>query len=362
MKETTFYRQRFIAGNHLLLGLFFIIGVVCAFSCDSHPSPSPSANASGDSLIQHINRICQTQPTEALALLDSAERNYLLNPNDINGLRAIIHHNALGQTHVALAYSKRIFESPEAQQDTLILIKTLKLLTALNYQNGNYGETIHYAQEGTILTHATDDREGEAYFLQLVGFAVSHMYQTDEALDYIDRSIALYEQIAEQAQSWKTDDNIYFGWLQKINILISAERYEQAISCFPDCERALKRLSEAKDLAEGILDVRTAQFCSLCMICLIHNQELDKAKLYYERFCETATSSDPTEMHLAVPYLIATRQYQTAKDFLQQARLHFVETRDTINNIYIDNILKPMCKSSRKPAERQLPYKRPIRS
>lgn len=342
MKKTTIYLQRFTFSNHILLGLSFIIYLMCALSCETHPTASPSAYASGDSLIQHISQIYLTQPTEALALLDSAERNDLLKPNDINGMRAVIYCNAFRQTHVPLAYSKRIYESPEAQQDTTILIKTLKLLTGLNYQNGNYGEAIHYAQKGSELAHAMNDQEGDAYFLQHVGFAIAEMHQIDEAIDYVDRSIALYEQIAKQEETWKTDDNIFFGWLQKINILISAERYEEAISFFPDCEAALKRLSEVKDFPAGMLDIRTAQFCSLCMFCLIHNHELDQAKLYYERFCTTTTSSNPAEMHLAVPYLIATHQYQAATDNLQRVRRHFEETRDTISNTYIDNILLPM--------------------
>lgn len=311
-------------------------------ACESrHPALSASVAALGDSLIQHINQICLTDPEKALALLDSAEANHLLKTYDINGLRAVIYQNAFGQSHVALAYSRRIYESPEAQKDTVILTKTLKQLVALNYRNGNYSEAIHYAQEGSALAHATNDWVAEAFFLQYVGFALSDMYQIEEALAYIDRSIALYQQIDPQAQTWKTADDLFYVWIQKVNILFSVRRYAEAIALFPQCEAALQQLAASEGVTQSMIDTRTAQLCGLCMICYVNNHEPDKAQPYYERFRSTAVASNPSEVHLLIPYLIATQQYQTANSYLRQAKQYFEERRDTIHSRYIDNILVP---------------------
>ena len=327
--------------------LIYLCGLILTFTlaCESrHPALSASAAALGDSLTQHINQICLTDPEAALALLDSAETNHLLKTYDINGLRAVIYQNAFGQSHVALAYSRRIYESPEAQKDTVILTKTLKQLAALNYRNGNYSEAIHYAQEGSVLAHATNDWVAEAFFLQYVGFALSDMYQIEEALAYIDRSIALYQQIDPKAQTWKTADDLFYVWIQKVNILFSVRRYAEAIALFPQCEAALQQLAESEGVTQSMIDMRTAQLCGLCMICFVNNHEPDKAQPYYERFRLTTVATDPSEVHLLIPYLIATQQYQTANDYLRQAKHYFEERQDTINNLYIYNILVPMLK------------------
>ena len=281
-------------------------------SCGSPSTPTSSTATSQEKLIQHIHQICLTQPTEALALLDSAETNHLLKTTDINGLRAVIYQNAFGQTNVALAYSKRIYESPEAQKDTVILTKTLKQLAALNHRIGNYSEAIRYAQEGSALAHTTNNWEAEAFFLQYVGFALSDMYQIEEALTYMDRSITLYQQIDSKAQTWKTADDLFYVWIQKVNTLFSVGRYAQAIALFPQCEAALQQLAASEGVTQGIIDTRTAQLCALCMICFVSNQEPDKAKPYYDRILSTAVATDPSEVHLLIPYLIATQQYQTA--------------------------------------------------
>ena len=341
MNEKMTYNQQLTIRNHVYFALLAILLLIGALSCGSPSTPASSTASSEDSLIEHINQICLTNPEAALALLDSAETNHLLKTNDINGLRAVIYQNAFGQSHVALAYSRRIYESPEAQHDTVILTKSLKQLAALNYRNGNYGEAIRYAQEGSALAHATNDWMAEAFFLQYVGFALSDMYQIEEALTYIDRSIELYQQINPKAQTWKTADDLFYVWIQKVNILFSVRRYAEAIALFPLCEAALQQLAESEGVTQGMLDTRTAQLCGLCMICYVNNHEPDKAKPYYERFRSTTVATDPSEVHLLIPYLIATQQYQTANSYLRQAKQYFEERRDTIHSRYIDNILVP---------------------
>ena len=340
-EKTTYYSQPLSIRNHIHFALLTILILMGALSCGSPSTPTSSTATSQEKLIQHIHQICLTQPTETLALLDSAETNHLLKPNDIDGLRAVIYQNAFGQTNVALAYSKRIYESPEAQKDTVILTKTLKQLAALNHRIGNYSEAIRYAQEGSALAHTTNNWEAEAFFLQYVGFALSDMYQIEEALTYMDRSITLYQQIDSKAQTWKTADDLFYVWIQKVNTLFSVGRYAQAIALFPQCEAALQQLAASEGVTQGIIDTRTAQLCGLCMICFVSNQEPDKAKPYYDRILSTAVATDPSEVHLLIPYLIATQQYQTANNYLRQAKLYFEERQDTVNNRYIDNILLP---------------------
>ena len=90
-EKTTYYSQPLSIRNHIHFALLTILILMGALSCGSPSTPTSSTATSQEKLIQHIHQICLTQPTEALALLDSAETNHLLKPNDIDGLRAFIY-------------------------------------------------------------------------------------------------------------------------------------------------------------------------------------------------------------------------------------------------------------------------------
>ena len=90
-KKTTDYSQPLSIRNHIHFALLAILILMGTLSCGSPSTPTSSTATSQEKLIQHIHQICLTQPTEALALLDSAETNHLLKPNDIDGLRAVIY-------------------------------------------------------------------------------------------------------------------------------------------------------------------------------------------------------------------------------------------------------------------------------
>ena len=150
--------------NALLLSL-----ILCACT----QSGVTGSNSRGEDSIysaEYINRICRTQPRHALGLLDTAEQRNMLSPADINGMRAMVYNDGLGMRNVAIIYIRKTYELPEVKKDTTLLIKTLRMLAALNYTVSQYSELLKYATEGLDIAGKRGDLAAQAYFMQFVGF------------------------------------------------------------------------------------------------------------------------------------------------------------------------------------------------
>lgn len=168
--------------------IFFIAISIILFlqSCAHRVGDDSSADNDSVFTVDYISRIAQLHPQEALSLLDSAERFEKMNVVDIDGLRAVVYNNALDMTDMSLIYARRVYDNPEVKTDTVSLLKSLMMLTALNLQESRYDEAIRYAGEGATVARRSNNRNALAYFLQMVGVARTETGSLDEGLDYLD--------------------------------------------------------------------------------------------------------------------------------------------------------------------------------
>ena len=327
MKTKRLYR-------HLLGAIVLLISAACG-----HDNNSNGQKTTGkDSIytIEYINHISLTQPHRALALLDTMEQREMLKPSDINGLRAVINENGLGQTNVALKYVKRIYDSEEMKSDTALAVKTLNMLTGLSYQNAHYADALKYANEGTALAHAAGDNRTEAYILQYAGYTLSELGRIDEAIGCIDRSIAVLESLGSD-KDFGVQNLILFGKLKKANIYMDKEQYDKAIATFGNIQETFDKLKSADNLPEGVVMKYHLDIQSLFLWCYTYNGMMKEAQQIYEALAKMPL--DPFMAKRLAPYLIKTRQYDKALYNIQQAKQFFVSGRDTITQYYIDNIL-----------------------
>ena len=218
----------------LLVLLSFIL-------CACTQSGVTGSNSRGEDSIysaEYINRICRTQPRHALGLLDTAERRNLLSPADINGMRAMIYNDGLGMRNVAIIYVRKTYELPEVKNDTTLLIKTLRMLAALNYTVSQYSELLKYATEGLDIAGKRGDLAAQAYFMQFVGFGKVKTESLDAGLEYIDRGNNIFSDIAHKKASWKEADDMLYGYmLQRLGVLYARSDLQQKGSSVLDTVR-----------------------------------------------------------------------------------------------------------------------------
>ena len=314
-----------------------ILVLALAASCGNNSRPTGEAPAA-DSIytIDYIQHICLTQPERALAILDTIEERRLLKPNDINGLRAVIYQNGLGQCNMSLKYTMKIYQSPEMKTDTAMAIKTYKMLVALAYMNNHSADALKYANEGIALARSAGDKVSEARILEIAANTLSDIGHYQEAIQYVDRATDLLKKHGSK-NDYTAQENLVHGLLMKWSILLSRNEYDQALSLTDQVEDALQQLSECDYLPEGHLEKFRRDFNYCLLWCYTEKGMLDKAAVCSREIMQMRHDEETGKM-VAV-YLIKTRRYDEAFKCIQAAKEYFIQYRDTINHLYIDNIL-----------------------
>lgn len=289
-----------------------------------------------EALMDTVRAIHFTQPERALHLLDSAEERGLLSVNDINGLRAITYQNAYNQTRVAQYYAERIYYNPETREDTVTLIKTLKMLSMLAYKSSQYSKGVTYANEGNLLAHSIGDKEAEAHFLEVVGSCFSGMHMQQQALAYYDESLLIQYDLIKEGKGSYSD--IVYTIFEKMNTFLGDKDYDSVIALADDCENALKNMEESGE-DKTVVETRYADFYYILEMCHSEKGEIAKAKDYYDKLTTMELSYTPQGKKRLLPYLIKSRQFALAKETLRDAKHFFVQSMDTVNSYYANEIL-----------------------
>ena len=307
--------------------------------CSRSNGDNPTVAADSIYSIEHINHICPTQPERALALLDTAEQRGYLSPIDIDGMRAMIYQNAFEQSNIAMIYAKRAYNGAEMQGDSALMIKSLKMLTALSTKSSRYIDAMKYANEGARIANLTNDIEANAYFLQFVGNTKGDMGDINEAITYLERSADLYRHILTQQSDWKTYDNLFYGYLTEANILLPRKRYDEALEALQRADAVLTDMAKCDDIAGVVVDERTAEISALYTILYQGMGNKALAREYFDKLNATSFGQSPRGYDLALGYLIADRQYDEALRRLEIEKRLWVEARDTISEYFINTLL-----------------------
>lgn len=324
--------------KEIMRKIIYFIAVVFLTSCGNKASRTSYSSRSNDSIntIEYIKHICVSQPARALALLDTIEERKLLKMTDVNGLRAVIYQNGLGQTNVAMKYAKRLYDSPELRKDTVTAIKTLQMITVLSNQNSHYADALKYANEGIAIAKAAGDKVSEATILQLAGSSLASLGRIDEAISYMDRGNKILASI-DNGKDFGIRMDIYYGQMQKLNIYLSGKQFDKLLETMESVRDAYATLSNCDNLPEGYLDkfTRDLHYSSIC--CYTEMGMRKEAAESYEQLMKLPPS--PATGEMVVPYLIMTQQYDKAMKGIKEAKQRFIANRDTINTNYVDNCL-----------------------
>lgn len=308
------------------------------FGCSTGASDADAESSDSILTLDNIRRQVMVDPHNALALLDSAEAHGRLDAIDINGMRAVIYHNMLSMSNVALVYAEQAYEAAEQQADTVAQIKSLKMLAGLYFTLSHYSEALDYATRGLGLI-ADADVESQAFFLQLVGQTKVEIESVDAGMAYIDRAIDIYQRLAHRQGGSSAADDWLYACMQKVNLLQANNRFEQALEALTQCNEAFEMLANSADANELIADHRRAEVQAINMLVLHHCGQSDRAAQCYADFNATEYSHTIDGNDLAIPYLIEAHQYDEALARLNTAEIVIANTRDTVSEYFVNTVL-----------------------
>lgn len=290
--------------------------------------------------VEYIGSIGASEPRRALELLDSAEKQQKMSLADINGMRALIYYNWLEMADMAIISAGKAYDYAKQYCDSALMLKSLKQLAAISFKQNRYAEAIKYAIDGLSIATALEDRETAAYMMQFMGTSISETESVDEGLQLLDRSIAIYEELAGSDKSWSVLDNYLYGLCQKANVLVDNERNSEAIDVLHQAENALSSLASCADVPHGVADMRSAELYALFTMAYLQTNKRDLARAYAKKCSETNWSKTPEGGGLLLCYLIETEQYDAALRLIKDCKEIIASDNDTLTRYYVNTLLK----------------------
>lgn len=312
-------------------------------SCGQKPSTTV-ADRSNDSIYQydHIYDICISDPQRALALADTAEMLNLLRPAHVclNAVKAMIYQNGLGQRKLAKIYSLKAYEDKEYQKETGNYLNNLTLLASLCYKSSDYASAIRYATNGLKMARTHGMKYMEAKFLMYIGMSQFYTGITKDAQANMNRSIALYEEIVAEEQSWSSVNALLYTLGETMVALCAIGDYQQAATLIPNILEANSRHEQMEDQAPpGAIDMFRAFVYAQCMEVYQHLD--DKAQAYecYQKCLSTDYVKSPDGVVLLTHYQLWTGDYLQALHNIQTCKRIYQQKRNTESDYYANELL-----------------------
>ena len=291
-------------------------------------------------LLRKITTIYIDKPKKALQMLDSAEQHRLIPIEEIQNLRAMSYFYGLDNPQKALECANKGYSNAIENVDTLAQLNSLKVLVTVYYMQSHYTEVIIKSNEAIELALKIKDKESVAFFYMALGSAKSEIDNLNDALDYLNKSIEIYQTIVEDSARWATFDNMLYALTKQVDVYASNRFYDKAVSLIPRCLALLDYLKKSDSATIGLNDIREAELMAACSKAYYGAGETKKAEKCYEKLRLTKYGNTDHGIALAVPYLVNSGQYAEALRCIKIKKKHMQECHSIVTYYYNKVLLR----------------------
>lgn len=291
-------------------------------------------------LLRKITTIYIDKPKKALQMLDSAEQHRLIPIEEIQNLRAMSYFYGLDNPQKALECANKGYSNAIENVDTLAQLNSLKVLVTVYYMQSHYTEVIIKSNEAIELALKIKDKESVAFFYMALGSAKSEIDNLNDALDYLNKSIEIYQTIVEDSARWATYDNMLYALTKQVDVYASNRFYDKAVSLIPRCQALLDYLKKSDSATIGLNDIREAELMAACSKAYYGAGETNKAEKCYEKLRLTKYGNTDHGIALAVPYLVYSGQYAEALRCIKIKKKHMQECHSIVTYYYNKVLLR----------------------
>ena len=291
-------------------------------------------------LLRKITTIYIDKPKKALQMLDSAEQHRLIPIEDIQNIRAVSYLYGLDNPNKALEFANKGYSYAVENEDTLAQLNSLKVLVSIYYVQSHYTEVIIKSNDAIELAKKCNDTESTAFFYMAVGSAKSEIDNLDDALDYLNRSIEIYQTLVGDSARWATYDNMLYALTKQVDVYASNRFYDKAISLIPRCLSLLDYLNHLDTTPIGLNDIRKAELMAVCAKAYYGAGDTKKAQDCYEKLKLTKYSKTADGIGLGVQYLVNSGQYAEALRCIKIKKKHMQECHSSVTYYYIKVLLR----------------------
>ncbi len=291
-------------------------------------------------LLRKITTIYIDKPKKALQMLDSAEQHRLIPIEEIQNLRAMSYFYGLDNPNRALECANKGYSNAIENVDTLAQLNSLKVLVTVYYMQSHYTEVIIKSNEAIELALKIKDKESVAFFYMALGSAKSEIDNLNDALDYLNKSIEIYQTIVEDSARWATYDNMLYALTKQVDVYASNRFYDKAVSLIPRCQALLDYLKKSDSATIGLNDIREAELMAACSKAYYGAGETKKAEKCYEKLRLTKYGNTDHGIALAVPYLVNSGQYAEALRCIKIKKKHMQKCHSIVTYYYNKVLLR----------------------
>lgn len=291
-------------------------------------------------LLRKITTIYIDKPKKALQMLDSAEQHRLIPIEEIQNLRAMSYFYGLDNPNKALECANKGYSNAIENVDTLAQLNSLKVLVTVYYMQSHYTEVIIKSNEAIELALKIKDKESVAFFYMALGSAKSEIDNLNDALDYLNKSIEIYQTIVEDSARWATCNNMLYALTKQVDVYASNRFYDKAVSLIPRCQALLDYLKKSDSATIGLNDIREAELMAACSKAYYGAGETKKAEKCYEKLRLTKYGNTDHGIALAVPYLVNSGQYAEALRCIKIKKKHMQKCHSIVTYYYNKVLLR----------------------
>ncbi len=336
MIETRLLRK----GTEYILLLLLAIFVASCDSRNKNHQVSSTPKEKDVTLLRKIATMYIVKPKKALQMLDSAEQHRLISIEEIQNLRAMSYFYGLDNPNKALECANKGYSNAIENVDTLAQLNSLKVLVSVYYMQSHYTEVIIKSNEAIELALKIKDKESVAFFYMALGSAKSEIDNLNDALDYLNKSIEIYQTIVEDSARWDTYNNMLYALTKQVDVYASNRFYDKAVSLIPRCLALLDYLKKSDSATIGLNDIREAELMAACSKAYYGAGEAKKAEKCYEKLKLTKYGNTDHGIALAVPYLVNSGQYAEALRCIKIQKKHMQEHHSIVTYYYIKSLLR----------------------
>lgn len=291
-------------------------------------------------LLRKITTIYIDKPKKALQMLDSAEQHRLIPIEEIQNLRAMSYFYGLDNPQKALECANKGYSNAIENVDALAQLNSLKVLVTVYYMQSHYTEVIIKSNEAIELALKIKDKESVAFFYMALGSAKSEIDNLNDALDYLNKSIEIYQTIVEDSARWATCNNMLYALTKQVDVYASNRFYDKAVSLIPRCQALLDYLKKSDSATKGLNDIREAELMAACSKAYYGDGETKKAEKCYEKLRLTKYGNTDHGIALAVPYLVNSGQYAEALRCIKIKKKHMQKCHSIVTYYYNKVLLR----------------------
>lgn len=336
MIETRLLRK----GTEYILLLLLAIFVASCDSRNKNHQVSSTPKEKDVTLLRKIATMYIVKPKKTLQMLDSAEQHRLISIEEIQNLRAMSYFYGLDNPNKALECANKGYSNAIENVDTLAQLNSLKVLVTVYYMQSHYTEVIIKSNEAIELALKIKDKESVAFFYMALGSAKSEIDNLNDALDYLNKSIEIYQTIVEDSARWDTYNNMLYALTKQVDVYASNRFYDKAVSLIPRCLALLDYLKKSDSATIGLNDIREAELMAACSKAYYGAGEAKKAEKCYEKLKLTKYGNTDHGIALAVPYLVNSGQYAEAIRCIKIQKKHMQEHHSIVTYYYIKSLLR----------------------